>query len=79
MNWAVWGYVKKSILEKCAVQDLVVMYNYLNSIDYVEMPIWECIKAAKEYRSKQFTLMNKEKNREVKKPIYKDFTIGDFL
>lgn len=78
-NFGAWMCVEKAILDNFNEQDLIVVYEYLNSIETKSMSIYKAIKAAKVYNQNQKVSIAKQEVDKLEVQQYKDFTLGDLL
>ena len=79
INWGAWMGVKKAILGNFSEQDLVIVKDYFEHIDYKSMSIYQAIKEAYKYRDEVIKSIREEETSKLQVQNYKDFDLQDFL
>lgn len=79
MNFAAWNSVKTVILDNFNVNDLVVVYEYLKTIEFESMSIYKVLYLAEQFRKKQINKVGKEQLKQLKVSTYKEFSLDDFI
>lgn len=79
MNFAAWNRVKTVILDNFNVNDLVVVYEYLKTIEFESMSIYKVLYLAERFRKKQINKVGKEQLKKLKASPYKEFSLDDFI
>lgn len=79
MNFAAWNRVKTVILDNFNVNDLVVVYEYLKTIEFESMSIYKVLYLAEQFRKKQINKVGKEQLKQLKASPYKEFSLDDFI
>lgn len=71
--------VKKAILNSFSEQDLVIVKDYFEHLNYKSMSIYQAIKEAYKYRDETMECIRKEETSKLQAQEYKDFDLKDFL
>lgn len=79
MNFAAWNRVKTVILDNFNVNDIVVVYEYLKTIEFESMSIYKVLYLAEQFRKKQINKVGKEQLKQLKASPYKEFSLDDFI